>query len=225
MKYNVLVIAGTTESRQVIEKLLGENPNERILASVATELGKEMLLEYDIDVLKENPCEKIIDASHPFAKIVSETVKKVAESADIPYERYERTNLQYDYEGIVHVKDVQEAITLLNELKGNVFLTTGVNTAAAYMSGVENGAERLFIRVLDNVSSLEGCAKAGYPEGHVFGKMPPFTVEDNVRLIRETEAEVLVSKDSGKTGGVDVKVEACRQTGIKMILIDRPNVL
>lgn len=50
MKYNVLVIAGTTESRQVIEKLLGENPNERILASVATELGKEMLLEYDIDV-------------------------------------------------------------------------------------------------------------------------------------------------------------------------------
>ena len=51
MKYNVLVIAGTTESRQVIEKLLGENPNERILASVATELGKEMLLEYDIDVL------------------------------------------------------------------------------------------------------------------------------------------------------------------------------
>lgn len=147
MKYNVLVIAGTTESRQVIEKLLAENPNERILASVATELGKEMLLEYDIDVhvgrldqdgflalLKENPCEKIIDASHPFAKIVSETVKKVAESADIPYERYERTNLQYDYEGIVHVKDVQEAITLLNELKGNVFLTTGVNTAAAYMS-------------------------------------------------------------------------------------------
>ena len=227
MKYNVLVIAGTTESRQVIEKLLGENPNERILASVATELGKEMLLEYDIDVhvgrldqdgflalLKENPCEKIIDASHPFAKIVSETVKKVAESADIPYERYERTNLQYDYEGIVHVKDVQEAITLLNELKGNVFLTTGVNTAAAYMSGV-----------LDNVSSLEGCAKAGYPEGHVFGKMPPFTVEDNVKIIRETEAEVLVSKDSGKTGGVDVKVEACRQTGIKMILIDRPNAL
>ncbi len=29
MKYNVLVIAGTTESRQVIEKLLGENPNRK----------------------------------------------------------------------------------------------------------------------------------------------------------------------------------------------------
>lgn len=235
MKYDVLVIAGTTESRQVIEKVLGENPNERILASVATELGKEMLLEYDIDVhvgrldyegfltlLAENPCEKIIDASHPFAKIVSETVKKAARSAGIPYERYERTNLQYDYEGIVHVRDVQEAIALLNELEGNIFLTTGVNTAAAYIDGVKNGADRLFIRVLDNASSLKGCAKAGYPENHVFGKMPPFTIEDNVKLIKETGAEVLVSKDSGKTGGVDIKVEACRQTGIKMILIDRP---
>ena len=107
MKYNVLVIAGTTESRQVIEKLLGENPNERILASVATELGKEMLLEYDIDVhvgrldqdgflalLKENPCEKIIDASHPFAKIVSETVKKVAK-ADVETQVYTEFNEQF----------------------------------------------------------------------------------------------------------------------------------
>ena len=237
MKYNVLVIAGTTESRQVIEKMLSENPKEKILASVATELGKEMLLEYNIDVhvgrldydgflalLEENPCEKIIDASHPFAKIVSETVKKAATAANIPYKRYERTNLKYDYEGIVHAKDVQEAIALLNELEGNVFLTTGVNTAATYMDGVKNGIKRLFIRVLDNTSSLEGCAKAGYPEGHVFGKMPPFTVEDNVKLIKETGAEVLVSKDSGKTGGVDVKVDACRQAGIKMILIDRPKV-
>lgn len=237
MKYDVLVIAGTTESRQVIEKLLGENPQKKILASVATELGKEMLLEYGIDVhvgrldyegflalLEENPCGKIIDASHPFAKIVSETVKAAADTAGILYERYERTNLQYDYEGMVRVKDVQEAISLLNESKGNIFLTTGVNTAAAYMDGVRNGAERLFIRVLDNESSLEGCAKAGYPESHVFGKMPPFTVEDNVKLIKETGAEVLVSKDSGKTGGVDVKVEACRQTGIKMILINRPEV-
>ena len=220
MKYDVLVIAGTTESRQVIEKLLRENPKERILASVATELGKEMLLEYGIDIhvgrldydgfltlFEENPCRKIIDASHP---------------AGILYERYERRNLQYSYEGIVHVKDVQEAISLLNELEGNIFLTTGVNTAAAYMAGVKGGADRLFIRVLDNVSSLEGCAEAGYQKDHVFGKMPPFTVEDNVKLIKETKAEVLVSIDSGKTGGVDIKVEACRQTGIKMILIDRP---
>ena len=60
MKYDVLVIAGTTESRQVIEKLLRENPKERILASVATELGKEMLLEYGIDILRKIPVERLL---------------------------------------------------------------------------------------------------------------------------------------------------------------------
>ena len=44
-----------------------------------------------------------------------------------------------------------------------------------------------------------------------------------MRLIRETEAEVLVRRQ-WKTGGVDVKwkLQADR---IKMILIDRPNAL
>ena len=65
--------------------------------------------------------------------------------------------------------------------------------------------------------------KAGYPEDHVFGQMPPYTVEDNLNLIRLTGAAVMVSKDSGKTGGVDVKVEACRKAGITMVLIRRPD--
>ena len=68
---------------------------------------------------------KIIDASHPFAKNCIGDGEKGGRVSRYSDERYERTNLQYDYEGIVHVKDVQEAITLLNELKGNVFLTTG----------------------------------------------------------------------------------------------------
>ena len=80
-------------------------------------------------------------------RIVSETVKKAAQTAGILYERYERRNLQYNYEGIVHVKDVQEAISLLNELEGNIFLTTGVNTAAASVAGVKGGADQVFLFV------------------------------------------------------------------------------
>ncbi len=103
-----------------------------------------------------------------------------------------------------------------------MLLTTGVNTAADYYKGVRDAEKRLYIRVLDTEASYEGCRKAGFPDDHVFGEMPPYTVEDNLRLIRKTGARVLVSKDSGKTGGVDIKVEACRQAGIPMILIGRP---
>jgi len=234
MKYDVLVIAGTTESRQVIEKEL--NKGRRVLASVATDLGAEMLSDYDIDLhvgrldeqgfislLQEKPCGEIIDASHPFAAIVTETVRKAAESLGIPYHRYDRREIQYDYQNIFRVEDVEEAVALLNQMEGNILLTTGANTAAVYARGVEKAVDRVFVRVLDTPASYEACARAGYPADHVIGQMPPYNLQDNLQLIRQLDARVMVSKDSGRTGGVDVKVEACRQAGIPMILIARPH--
>ena len=46
--HDTIVIAGTTESRRVIEKELEEG--HTVLASVATDLGAEMLEEYGIDI-------------------------------------------------------------------------------------------------------------------------------------------------------------------------------
>lgn len=232
-KYDCIVIAGTTESREVIERQLKEK--KKILACVATELGAQMLREYPIEIhigrldeegfaefFQKHPCEKIIDASHPFAKIVTETVKKVAGQRNIPYERFERDSIHYVYEKLHIVKDAEAAIQLLNTMKGNILLTTGVNTARLYAEKVKEAPKRVYIRVLNTPSSLKGCEEAGYPSSHVFGKMPPFTLEDNLELIRETNAKIMVSKDSGKTGGVDVKVEACKKAGIEFVLIQRP---
>ena len=233
MRYDTIVIAGTSESREVIKEQLKEG--HQVLACVATDLGAQMLEEYQIDVhigrldqdgflelFRENPCSRVIDASHPFARIVTQTVKEATASLGIEYLRYERNQLSYDYEGIISVADTEEAIDVLNRLEGNILLTTGVNTCGAYEAGVRDGKNRVYVRVLDNEASDEGCRKAGYPEDHVFGRMPPYTVEDNLDLIRKTGAAVMVSKDSGKTGGVDVKVDACRKAGITMVLIRRP---
>lgn len=233
MKYDTIVIAGTTESREVIAREL--RAGHTILACVATDLGADMLDEYNIDVhtgrldeegfirlFQDNPCDRIIDASHPFAQIVTKTVKSACARLNIPYERYERIETGYDYGGIIYVSDAAEAVEQLNQIGGNILLTTGVNTAAVYAEGVADAKDRLYIRVLDNETSYAGCEKAGYPADHVFGEMPPFSVEDNLRLIRLTHANVLVSKDSGKSGGVDIKAEACKKAGITMVLIRRP---
>lgn len=233
MSYDILVIAGTADSRAVIEEKLAEG--SRILASVATDLGAEMLARYPVDVhigrmdldgfvnmIRVNDVGRVIDASHPFAQVVSRTVEEACGITGIPYERQERSEIAYDYDRIHLVRDVEEAVASLNEIEGNILLTTGVNTAADYFKGVRDAEARLYIRVLDTEASYAGCRKAGFPEDHVFGEMPPYTVGDNLELISRTGARVLVSKDSGKTGGVDIKVEACRKAGIPMILIGRP---
>ena len=231
----ILIFSGTTEGRQLADILDASGICADVC--VATGYGHEVMTEGQYrniytgrlteeemkEFMQKGDYAAIVDATHPYAVVVSSNIRQASAQAGLPYYRLRRT-LQSagDDSDVIYVKSQQECVRALEQTSGNIFLTTGVNTAATYMAGVKGGADRLFIRVLDNISSLEGCAEAGYQKDHVFGKMPPFTVEDNVKLIKETKAEVLVSKDSGKTGGVDIKVEACRQTGIKMILIDRP---
>lgn len=231
--YDVLVIAGTTESRKVIEQLLSEG--KKVLASVATELGKEMLISYPIDIWegrldlpgfislieKKHPA-RVIDASHPFAKIVTETVKEACQVTNTPYERQEREEPVYDYEGIIWAENTEEAARIASEIEGNILLTTGANTAGVYAEHVKDFEERVYIRVLDTPKSYEACKKAGYPDSHVLGQMPPYSKEDNRKVIRELQIKSMVSKDSGVTGGVPDKVMACKEENIPMILIKRP---
>ena len=236
VKYDVLVIAGTTEARAVIENEL--KAGHRVLAAVATDLGRQMLLEYPIQIregrldldgfvklLEEERPKKVMDASHPFAEVVTRTVKEACRLTKIPYERTTREEPEYDYENIIWVKDAREAAQLVSHMEGNILLTTGVNTAKIYAQNVKDFKERLYIRVLDNEKSLSGCKEAGFLESHVLGRMPPFSVEDNQELLEKWNIKAMVSKDSGSVGGVPEKVEACRAKQIPLVLIKRPDML
>ncbi len=232
-KRKIIVIAGTTESRQVIRKLKKDGAS--VIASVATELGKEMLKEEDIIVhvgrkdknqflaffLEEKP-DVVLDASHPFAKIVTETVEEACGQLSIPYERIERREEVYDYEKIIWAANAEEAAREADKIDGVILLTTGANTAATYANIVKNKKDRLYIRVLDTKKSIQLCEGAGISREHIIAEMPPFSLEDNVQLIKKINAAVLVSKDSGKQGGVQHKVNACKKQNIPMILIKRP---
>lgn len=233
MGKKIIVIAGTTESRQVIRKL--KKDGAKVIATVATELGAKMLEQEHITIdigrkderqfreffLREKP-DLVVDASHPFAKIVTKTVHLVCEELNLPYKRIKREEEAYDYEKIIWAKDAKEAAKKADESGGVILLTTGANTASIYADTVSKMEKRLYIRVLDTPKSLEICERARIPREHIIAKMPPFSVEDNIKLIKEIDAAVLVSKDSGRQGGVQYKVDACRAQNIPIILIQRP---
>lgn len=227
----IAVIAGTTESRNIIEQLLGQE--KEIAAFVATSLGRDMLADYPVEIIEGRKNKeqflrffkafrpsKIYDASHPFADLVTQNVKEVCKILEIPCERVLRQQVDYDYERILYVKDTEEAIEELKEIEGPILLTTGVKTAKEYQAQLPD--KELFIRVLQRGGSVEHCLKAGYDSRHVFGEEPPFSIKDNERLIKNTKAKILVTKDSGVQGGVPEKVEAAKRCQIPVIMIRRP---
>ena len=63
---------------------------------------------------------------------------------------------------------------------------------------------------------------AGIDAGHVIAKNPPFSKADNEALIKAYDIRVLVSKDSGMSGGLIEKIESAKAFHIPVVLIDRP---
>ena len=94
--YKVLLFAGTVEGRLVAEYLAAANIP--VLVSVATAYGAQ-LLEQSFDyphpdlqitqgrldmeemerLMQQEDCELVIDATHPYAAIVSENIQKACE--------------------------------------------------------------------------------------------------------------------------------------------------
>ena len=50
----------------------------------------------------------------------------------------------------------------------------------------------------------------------------PFSTEMNTLFLRQTKAEWLLTKDSGRAGGFQEKVEAARENGTRVVVIRRP---
>jgi precorrin-6A/cobalt-precorrin-6A reductase len=81
----------------------------------------------------------------------------------------------------------------------------------------------LIIRALPGPESREACAKAGVPPSEVITGRGPFTLEETLDVIRRHQIGVLVTKDSGKAGGVTQKLEAARMTNCEVVVVARPD--
>lgn len=226
-KYRVAVIAGTSDATDLIASL----PKScEVTAFVATLYGKEILngkncmihvgrLDADGFSIALTGFDAVLDASHPFAVVVTETVKAVCQAKQIPYYRIGRPTLQYDYEKLYSVPAKEEAATWLSSISGNLFFTVGINTLPFYAAQVKNFATRSFARVLDTSSSHQAAQAIS---AQFWFAMPPYSVEETVKFLQKHRIAVLISKDSGARGGVPEKIKAASIVGIPVLLIQSP---
>ncbi|WP_298483153.1 precorrin-6A reductase [uncultured Ruminococcus sp.] len=223
----IAVIAGTSEATEFIRAL----PEKyEVTAFTATEYGRTILagerctvhvgrLDKDGFAVELARMDAVVDASHPFALAVTETVQQVCTQQNIPYFRLGRPQLHYDYDWIIRVPSKEAAAEQLSEIPGNILLTTGVNTLAFYEANVTDFAARGWARILDTADSRRTAAAS---RAHLVYAMPPFSQKDTIFLIKTYQIAVLVSKDSGARGGVAEKIAAAKACGIPVILIGAP---
>ena len=252
----ILIFAGTTEGRNLAEYASAHSI--RCFVSVATDYGKTLIEnlenitsltgrmdEKEIrNFIEENDIRLVIDATHPFAREVTENIKGACEKASVqseiryvrcirPYENIRVSGPALEAEGslkgqkevqnkrIVYMGSVQEAVEYLKKTTGNILIATGSKELHLYTE-IENYRERCFARVLSTEQAVKESVKLGFEGRNLFAMQGPFAPDLNLALLRQTKAAYFVTKETGKAGGFEEKAEAAERAGVVLVVIGRP---
>lgn len=233
----ILFLAGTSDARELAVQIKKEN--FPLLATVVTESAAKSLTEADIpvrigrltaqemvDVLQAQGFTTVVDASHPFAEEASKNAMQAAQTCGIPYIRYERPAWAYGNHPRIHVVSSYEAAAEeAARRKGVIMLTTGSKTLAVFARRLLPEPEvRLVARMLPRKDNMEKCAELGIEQKNIVAMQGPFAKELNTALYRHYGVTTVITKESGKIGSVDEKVEAALELEIDVILISRPEL-
>ncbi len=229
-----MLFAGTREGRELADFFSREKIPA--LVCVATVYGEELIesgewvevLQGRLDraemlaLLEEEKPLAVIDATHPYAQIVTENIAKVCSDAGILSMRLvrEETDLA-EIPGIRCFSSPAEASAWLEGQTGQILLTTGIKELPVFAENISQ-RERLCIRTLLQQEVLTRVQEYGIPKKQVICMQGPFSREMNEATLRMMNAAFLVTKESGVTGGFMEKVEAAKACGACCVVIRRP---
>ena len=236
----IFLLGGTKDSTNIIE-FVKENYESYILTTTTTEYGarlaresgsdstiaRPLLKDEIIDIIKRENFDILIDATHPFAKHITQTSASIARELKMPYIRFERpiTNLENMDTSHIHYADSFDDAGKLIEKefrKGNVLHFAGANTMEDILKYVS--VERFYPRILKVESSIEKCENLGIDPSHIIPMTGAASLEENIELIERYDASVMITKESGDIGGVVEKIDAANQKDVAVVMIQRQKI-
>jgi precorrin-6A/cobalt-precorrin-6A reductase len=221
MTGQVLVLGGTGEARRLAAALVAEGVD--VLSSLAGRVADPVLPEGRVRVggfggaeglaawLAEHRPRAVVDATHPFAAQITASAVAAAATHGTPLLRLQRPGWTPGpgdtWRFVDSLTDAAEAVAGF----ASVFLTTG-------RQGVRAFAElpgRVLVRSVDPPDEpLPAGATLLLDRG-------PFSVADELALMREHAVDVVVTKDSGGHM-TEAKLTAARELGLPVVLVRRP---
>ena len=229
----VIIFAGTTEGRTISEYLA--SCKVPVTACVATEYGETLLTENEYlkvhagrmdqeeiaAFIREKGAELVIDATHPYAAVVSENVAAACEREQVDYVRLIRGSSAESVDQAVLVGSVDEAVEYLKKTEGNILATTGSKELFKYTQ-IPGFEKRVFARVLSTGEVAAACEKQGFVGKNLICMQGPFSEELNIAMLHQFDCKYLVTKETGKAGGFEEKLHAAKAAGATLVLVGRP---
>ena len=230
----ILVFGGTTEGKQVIEVL--NTLQKPFVYTTKTKIEPEVgssgayrfgafTVESLQQFIKEKGIFLIVHASHPFAEVLHETIAVVAVQMDVPVYRLER---KYP------VREINDTVKYVNDYTAlkELLQTDYKNNKGLFLTGVQT-IERLqyfwenqssYFRILNREISIGIAQKSNFPKEQLILGMPNKNVDDEVELITNLGIEFIVTKESGESGALSIKIAAAKQCNIPIVIIKKPKL-
>ena len=232
----ILLFAGTTEGRQIAEYLRGSS--HQLYISVATEYGKTSFEDIGwgevlcgrMDAasisafITDHEIDLVIDATHPFAQVVTENIKAACEGKVVDYLRCIREEIREELGSdlsLIRVPSIAAAVEYLKSTTGNILIATGSKELSHY-TAIDNYQERCYARVLSTEEAVAESARLGFSGNHLIAMQGPFSKELNIATLSHIKAQYFVTKESGPSGGLAEKIAAARETNTSLIIIEKP---
>lgn len=157
----------------------------------------------------------VIDATHPFAAQMSQHAVLACADLALPLLALERPAwLAQHGDRWQHAPDVAAAVTALPTQPTKVFLAIGRQHVQPFLDA---GRHWFLLRLVDPGFDLPK------ERGSVVLDRGPFTVTNDMALLARHGITHVVAKNAGGQGA-QAKLDAARQRGCPVILIDRPPI-
>jgi len=222
---SVLLLGGTAEARHLAELLVaGGVPVVTSLAGVVADgrlppgevrVGGFGGVPGLVGYLRDKGVTAVVDATHPFAAQLTRNAAAACAQAGVALLRLSRPSwaTRADAASWHWVDTIAEARKAAEQLGRRSFLAIGRQSLGEFADWTDR---QVLVRVVDPPSF-------DVPDGwEVLRARGPFTLAEELDLLRGHDIDVLVAKDSG--GPTDAKLDAAAELGVAVVMVRRPQL-
>ena len=240
MPEKLLILGGTREAYQLAENLDAKLAHEKInfISSLAGTTKKPNIPEGKFRTggfgglaglkkfLVKEEISLLVDATHPFAENISKNALLASSDLGLPFLVLNRPPwVKHSKDQWLEVSSLKNAVKYLKNVEkktgslfstGSIFLTTGNKELWLFQNFLNY---HFLVRTVEEPELV-----SEWPQATFLKDRGPFTLENEIKLLKKHKISMLVTKNSG---GISTyaKIEAARYFKIPVLMIRRPEMI